>query len=40
MRMVNDTQRGRCYLGGFEQYAYPELPQEVQLIWYYDIEAQ
>ena len=26
-----------CYLGGLEQHAYAALPDEVELIWYYDL---
>lgn len=26
-----------CYLGGFDRHAYADFPEEVQLIWYYDL---
>lgn len=31
--------RQGCYLGAMNRYAYPELPDEIQLLWYKDLEA-
>jgi GNAT superfamily N-acetyltransferase len=26
-----------CYLGGIETHAYPDYPDEIELIWYFDL---
>jgi GNAT superfamily N-acetyltransferase len=31
--------RQGCYLGAMNRFAYPELPHEIQLIWYKDLSA-
>lgn len=30
-------QRQGCVLGGIRRFAYPQFPQEIQLLWYKDL---
>jgi GNAT superfamily N-acetyltransferase len=32
-------QRQGCYLGAFEQHAYQDAPDEIELTWYYDLSS-